>query len=152
MRCYKIIDLHLMNIAMEELVKKGGVMEDLIKKDGVLNVDRVVASWNDRYSMFQWREKYRLLVQPQLYKPEAERLDISEAQARDIIHRLKLLPIENSFFISAVTWRSQGSVAYLARMISYASKDSSAVDIDMAEIIVGAELEFKSALACPVPR
>ncbi len=90
---------------MEEFVKT-------FKDTGPCEVDvqKVVDSWNDKMSISQWQNDYRLIQLVELFKEEAFKLTITKDQALEIISKARLLPIQSDIFKSGITWRSESMI------------------------------------------
>lgn len=124
---------------MEELIKQ-------YKETGPceVHVDKVVSSWDDRFSISQWHEEYRLIEQLQLLKEEAYGVTISKQQAEEIITKSKLLPVKSTMFRNAKTWRNRENIVREKDRIEGLLKDKE----DPQEIRVLSEIvrEFEEAL------
>ncbi len=90
-------------------------MDELIKvfnETGNCEVDvaKVAAAWNDKFSISQYNDKYRLIEQIELFKESAYKINISKEQALEIIDKAKLLQIRSTFFRNTSTWRSKSNI------------------------------------------
>ncbi len=115
-------------------------MKELIRKydeSGICEVDtdKVAAAWNDRFSISQFHEKYRLVEQIELFKEDAHKVAISQEQALEIIAKVNLLPIYSSLFRHGTTWRSESNIISERDRIEAAVKDST--DIDEKRVLQG---------------
>lgn len=110
-----------------------------------VHVDRVVDAWNDRFSISQYNDddEYKIIKQVELFKEDAWKVTISKEQAAEIIDKLKLLPIQSSFFTRSKTWRSENSI------ISEKNRIENILNEKLQEIKVIRDIigEFNSALA-----
>lgn len=72
----------------------------------IVDVDMVVKKWTDKLSIMQHENDYTL------YKPlkNGIKVKISEEQAKEIIKRLKLVEIQDSFFRLAKSYKTRSFV------------------------------------------
>jgi hypothetical protein len=129
-------------------------MEELIKTynetgNCEVDVDKVVNTWNDKFSISQWNKEYRLIEQIKLLEEPAYKVGISEEQALEIIFKLKLLPIQNGFFSSGKTWRSKSNIISEKERIKKIITQSN--DSNQIKILSDINSEFDRALLKEIP-
>ncbi len=84
--------------------------------------DKVASAWDDRFSISQWKDEYRLIKQVKLFEEASAKVTISKEQAMEIIEKVKLLPIQ-SMFPSGKTWRTANNIISERNRISGLLKD-----------------------------
>ncbi len=103
-------------------------MDELIKNfnrtgNCEVDTDKVAKAWNDKFSISQWHDEYRLIEDIELFKEGAYKISISKEQALEIINKVKLLPIQSGFLKNAKTWRSQSNIISEKKRIENLLKD-----------------------------
>ena len=125
-------------------------MEELIKTfnetgNCEVDTDKVANAWNDKFSISQWHDEYRLIEYIELFKEEAYKITISKEQAMEIIEKVKLLPIQSSFFRNGKTWRSESNIISEKNRIENLLKDKT--DVQEIRVLRDVISEFNGALA-----
>jgi hypothetical protein len=76
-----------------------------------VDVTKITETWDDRFSISQWNNEYRFIKQKKLLEEPVEvKATISEDQAKELIKKVGLLPIPDSFFASGTTWRTKSNI------------------------------------------
>lgn len=93
-----------------------------------VNVSKLVKDWSNKFSISQFNDKYTLVKQG---KGERHaKVEISEAQALEIIKEAKLLKIQSSLFKSGKTYKSKGNIlSEISRLSSIIEEKSSEVTV-----------------------
>ncbi len=74
-----------------------------------LYVDKLVKLWNDKFSISQWHDEYRLVKSRG--KGESLKATISTEQALEIIKKLNLLPVHDTLFKNGKSWKTKLTIS-----------------------------------------
>jgi hypothetical protein len=104
-----------------------------------VNVNKVVKAWDNKFSISRYHDKYTLV------RGKGERcakITITSEQAKEIISKAKLLPIQDSFFRHGVTFRSKENIeSELARLENIEQEKATEL-----KVISGVVREYRTAL------
>lgn len=109
--------------------------------DCKIDVAKVVKAWNDKFSISQYHEEYRLIKQGR--GQNCAKVTISKEQAEILIDKLKLLPIQSGMLRFGKTYRTESNI------ISEKNRIQKILDEKQNEIEVLRSVisEFNGALA-----